>query len=130
YGPAGSGKTAMVEAGFPDVITVLGNGDVTVSGLVGGLVADGTSWRWVDGPLTRAMKEGKVLFVDEILRIPNEVLAILLGAMDGRGILRLDDNPEAPMVHAEEGFGVIAAYNPDVTGGRQLDEAILSRFVV
>lgn len=130
YGPAGSGKTAMVEAAFPDVITVLGNGDLTVSGLVGGLVPDGASWRWVDGPLTRAMKEGKVLFVDEILRIPNEVLAILLGAMDGRGILRLDDNPEAPMVHAEEGFGVIAAYNPDVTGGRALDEAILSRFVV
>lgn len=129
-GPAGSGKTALLEAAHPDAITILGHGDMTVAHFVGSLVPDGANWRWEDGPLTRAMKEGKPLYVDEVLRIPNEVLAILYGAMDGRSILRLDDAPGAPVVHAAPGFGVIASYNPDAHGGRMLDEALLSRFVI
>src|SRR5262249_54485148 len=35
YGPPGTGKTSVVEAAFPDLVTVQGDGDTTVADLVG-----------------------------------------------------------------------------------------------
>lgn len=133
YGPPGAGKTALVEASFAaeGVITVNGHGDLTVAHFAGSLLpAPSGGWTWVDGPLTQAMKLGRVLFVDEITRIPAEVLAVLYSAMDGRGVLRLDDRPDTPEVAAAPGFFVVAGYNPDTVGSQRLDEALVSRFRV
>ncbi len=132
-GPPGAGKTALIEAAFPGAITVAGHGDMTIDDFVGTDRPDTKSpgaWVWIDGPLTTAMKTGNVLYVDEITRVPQEVLAILYSVMDGRNVLRLDRRPDLPPVKAQEGFGVIAAYNPDVFGARPLDEALMSRFKV
>ena len=136
-GPPGGGKTALVEGAFGDgLITITGHGDMTVANFVGTWMprrhkAEGESeWQWVDGPLTRAMKEGKVLHVDEGLRIPTEVLNILFSAMDGRRVLRIDDRPDMEPIHAADGFYVIMGYNPDTLGARGLDEALSSRFRV
>jgi hypothetical protein len=131
-GPPGAGKTASVEAAFgTDLITVSGHGDMTVANLVGTHLPlpDGT-WKWQDGPLTKAMKEGRPFFVDECNRIPVEVLNILFSAMDGRGMIRLDDRPDDPIVYAAKGFFVCMGYNPNTIGARQLDEALVSRFRV
>lgn len=129
YGPPGGGKTALVEAAFPDAITINGHGDMTVAHFVGSLLPTPSGgWTWGDGPLTRAMREGKILFVDEITRVPTEVLSVLYSTLDGRNILRIDDRPDLAPVHAAEGFGVIAGYNPDTLGARALDEALVSRF--
>lgn len=35
YGPPGTGKTSLVEAAFPDLLTVAGDGDTTVGDLIG-----------------------------------------------------------------------------------------------
>lgn len=131
-GPPGAGKTACVEGAFGDeLITVSGHGDMTVANFVGTHMPlpDGT-WKWQDGPLVTAMKDGKVLFVDEGTRIPAEVLNILFSVMDGRNMLRLDDRPDDPIVHGKKGFFVVMGYNPDTLGARQLDEALVSRFRV
>ena len=131
-GPPGAGKTACVEGAFGDeLITVSGHGDMTVANFVGTHMPlpDGT-WKWQDGPLVTAMKEGKVLFVDEGTRIPAEVLNILFSVMDGRNMLRLDDRPDDPIVYGKDGFFVVMGYNPDTLGARQLDEALVSRFRV
>lgn len=129
YGPPGTGKSALVEAAFPNALTINGHGDMTVSHFVGTLLPTSNGgWTWADSPLTRAMKEGRMLFVDEITRIPTEVLAILYSVMDGRGVLRLDDRPDLEPIVAQKGFGVIAGYNPDTLGARALDEALISRF--
>lgn len=131
-GPPGAGKTAAVEGAFgDDTITVSGHGDMTVANFVGNYrpLPDGT-WKWEDGPLTKAMRQGKVLFVDEGTRIPSEVLNILFSVMDGRNMLRLDDRPDDPIVHASKGFFVCMGYNPDTLGARPLDEALVSRFRV
>lgn len=130
-GPPGGGKTAMAEAAYSDIITVNGHGDMTVANFVGNHLPDPAKpngWIWQDGPLVRAMKEGKVLFVDEGTRIPTEVLNILFSVMDGRGVLRIDDRPDLPLVQAHKDFYVIMGYNPETLGARALDEALISRF--
>ncbi|HWU09676.1 MAG TPA: AAA family ATPase [Streptomyces sp.] len=132
YGLPGTGKSALAEAAFGrDLITINGHGDMTVSHFVGSYLPqnDGT-FKWADGPLTRAMKEGRPLFVDEITRIPSEVLAVLYSVLDGRGTLSLDDKPDAPVVQAKPGFYALCGYNPEGIGVRQLDDALVSRFAV
>ena len=130
-GPPGAGKTALAEAAFNDLITINGHGDMTVANFVGSFLPqqDG-GWIWHDGPLVRAMKEGKALLVDEGTRIPTEVLNILFSVLDGRLTLKIDERPDLPVVHAKEGFYVIMGYNPDTLGARPLDEALISRFRV
>ncbi|MEU1827177.1 AAA family ATPase [Streptomyces abikoensis] len=132
HGLPGTGKSALAEAAFGrDLITINGHGDMTVSHFVGSYLPqnDGT-FQWADGPLTRAMKEGRPLFVDEITRIPSEVLAVLYSVLDGRGTLSLDDKPDAPVVQAAEGFYAVCGYNPEGIGVRQLDDALVSRFAI
>ena len=66
YGPPGTGKTSLIEAAFPDVITVQGDGDTTVADLVGEYTQtpDGKfvscTVRWCS-----AMREGRTLFLDD-----------------------------------------------------------------
>ncbi|WP_435888280.1 AAA family ATPase [Streptomyces niveus] len=132
HGLPGTGKSALAEAAFGrDLITINGHGDMAVSHFVGSFLPqnDGT-FKWADGPLTRAMKEGRPLFIDEITRIPAEVLAVLYSVLDGRGTLSLDDKPDAPVLKAAPGFYALCGYNPEGIGVRQLDDALVSRFAV
>jgi hypothetical protein len=131
YGAPGCGKTALTEAAFgDDLYTVLGTGDTEVSDFVGGYVQTPSGgFEWIDGPLTRAAEEGKILLIDEIGLIDPKVLSIVYGLMDGRDELPVTANPERGVVKAKPGFYVIAATNPNAPGVR-LSEALLSRFAV
>lgn len=131
YGVPGTGKTAMVEASFPDELyTLLGSGDTEVADLVGSYVQTPSGdFEWVDGVLTRAASEGKVLFIDEVGLIDPKVMAVVYGLMDGRKELVITANPERGVVKAQEGFYVVSATNPNVAGVR-LSEALLSRFTI
>lgn len=131
YGVPGTGKTAMVEAAFPDELyTLLGSGDTEVSDLVGSYVQTPSGdFEWVDGVLTKSAEEGKVLFIDEIGLIDPKVLAVVYGLMDGRRELPITANPERGTIKAKEGFWVVSATNPNVAGVR-LSEALLSRFTI
>jgi hypothetical protein len=131
YGVPGTGKTAMVEASFPDELyTLLGSGDTEVADLVGSYVQTPSgSFEWVDGVLTKAASEGKVLFIDEVGLIDPKVMAVVYGLMDGRKELVITANPERGVVKAQEGFYVVSATNPNVAGVR-LSEALLSRFTI
>ena len=131
YGVPGTGKTAMVEAAFPDELyTVLGSGDTEVSDLVGSYIQTPSGkFEWVDGALTKAADEGKVLLIDEIGLIDPKVLTVVYGLMDGRRELPITANPERGTVKAKDGFYVVSATNPNVAGVR-LSEALLSRFTL
>lgn len=128
-GNPGTGKTAVADATFPDLVAFSCTGDTTVAHLVGSYVPnpDGT-FRWENGPLTTAMLDGRAFLADEIDRLPHEVSAVLHSAMDGRRTIRLDDRPDAEPIIAAPGFYVIGTYNPNNLGGKPLPEAILSRF--
>ena len=129
YGPPGTGKTSLVEAAFPDVITVAGDGDTTVADFTGEYVQrpDGT-FDWADGPLITAMREGRVLFIDDTTLISPQVLAVVYPAMDGRREVIVKAH-KADKVTAAGGFYVIGGHNPGVHGA-VLTEALASRFSV
>lgn len=127
YGPPGTGKTSVVEAAFPDLVTVGGDGDTTVADLVGEYTQtpDGR-YVFVHGPLVTAMREGRTLFIDDATLIPPTVLAVVYPAMDGRRQIIIKANG-GEQVTAAEGFYVVAGHNPGVHGA-VLSDALSSRF--
>ena len=129
FGPPGTGKTAVVEAAFDDLLTIAGDGDTTVADFVGEYTQkpDGT-YEFVYGPMVRAMREGRALLVDDATLIPPPVMAVLYPAMDGRGQIAIKAY-RGEIVTAAPGFYTIAGHNPGVTGAH-LTEALASRFSV
>ncbi|MEN8652353.1 AAA family ATPase [Streptomyces sp. 21So2-11] len=129
YGPPGTGKTSLIEAAFPDLVTVAGDGDTTVGDLVGEYTQDpGGGYTFVYGPLITAMQEGRALLLDDATLISPKVLAALYPAMDGRCQIRVKAH-KGEAIMAAEGFYVIAGHNPGVHGA-VLTEALSSRFSV
>jgi MoxR-like ATPase len=129
YGPPGTGKTSVVEAAFGDLVTIQGDGDTTVADLVGEYTQtpDGR-FVFVHGPLVRAMREGRTLFIDDATLIPPTVLAVVYPAMDGRRQIIIKAN-SGETVDATPGFYVVAGHNPGVHGA-VLTDALASRFSV
>ncbi|MEU6234677.1 AAA family ATPase [Kitasatospora sp. NPDC047058] len=129
YGPPGTGKTSLVEAAFPDLITVAGDGDTTVGDLIGDYTLDdGGGYVWKDGPLVTAMTEGRALLIDDATLISPKVLSAMYPAMDGRRQIQVKAH-RGETVTAEPGFFVVAGHNPGVHGAI-LTEALASRFSV
>src|SRR3989304_7810155 len=69
-GPTGGGKTRFVahmawRLGLP-VHTVACHDDLTSSDLVGRYLIKGRETVWVDGPLTRAVREGGICYLDAV----------------------------------------------------------------
>lgn len=127
YGPPGTGKTSVVEAAFPDLLTVAGDGDTTVADFVGEYTQtpDGR-YVFVHGPLIQAMRQGRALFIDDATLIAPTVLAAVYPAMDGRKRIVVKANG-GEEVEAAEGFYVVAGHNPGVHGA-VLTDALASRF--
>lgn len=129
YGPPGTGKTSVIEAAFGDLITIQGDGDTTVADIVGEYTQtpDG-KFVFVHGPLVRAMREGRTLFIDDATLIPPTVLAVVYPAMDGRRQIIIKANG-GETIDAVPGFYVVAGHNPGVHGA-VLTDALASRFSV
>ncbi|WP_107081910.1 AAA family ATPase, partial [Streptomyces sp. SBT349] len=129
YGPPGTGKTSLIEAAFPDLITVAGDGDTTVGDLIGEYTqAEGGGYEFIYGPLIAAMREGRALLLDDATLISPKVLAALYPAMDGRRQIQVKAH-KGETVTAADGFYVVAGHNPNVHGA-VLTEALASRFSV
>ena len=130
YGPPGTGKTALIEAALPGVITIQGTVETESADFVGSWVQqpDGT-YGWVNGPLLVAALDGKPLLIDEVALIDPRSLAVVYGAMDGRGEIVVTANPDIGTVKVQPGFLVFGATNPDVPGAI-MSEALLSRFTI
>ncbi|MEY9859781.1 nitric oxide reductase NorQ protein [Catenulispora sp. GAS73] len=129
YGPPGTGKTSLIEAAFPDVVTIAADGDCAVSDFVGEWTQnpDGT-YSFIYGPLVTAMTEGRVLFVDDATLAAPKVLSCLYPAMDGRKTITVKAH-KGETITAAPGFFVVAAHNPNVSGA-VLTEALSSRFAL
>ena len=134
FGQPGTGKTAVLEVAFPEgggLRTMILTPETEADDFYGKYVAvvgeDGRETLvWEDSELVRAMESGSKILLDEIGLAPANQLSPLFGLMDGRGQLRIPTNPARGVVKAKEGFGIVAAYNPD--SSRNISEALLSRF--
>ena len=77
------------------------------------------------GPLVEAMREGSVLFINELNRMPETVQNVLLPALDER----LIQVPHIGEVRAAAGFQVVATQNPvEYVATGHLSEALRDRF--
>ncbi len=113
-GPTGCGKTRFIEhmaaqLGRP-LYTVACHDDLTAADLVGRhLIGDGeTLWR--DGPLTRAVREGAICYLDEVVEARKDTTVILHPLTDDRRILPLERTGE--ILRAPDEFMLVVSYNP------------------
>ncbi|MFE9320971.1 CbbQ/NirQ/NorQ/GpvN family protein [Nocardia sp. NPDC052278] len=113
-GPTGCGKTRFVEAMAHDVgrplITVACHDDLTTADLVGRYLLHGGETRWVDGPLTRAVREGAICYLDEIVEARQDTTVVLHPLADHRRQLPIDRL--GVTLDAAEGFCLVVSYNP------------------
>ena len=133
-GPPGTGKSTLLRAvaqglgiGFE---FVEGNAELTPARLVGHfdparVLNDGYDPSvFVDGPLVTAMKDGSLLYVEEINRIPEETLNVLITVMSEGEI----NVPRLGRVAAASGFRLVAAMNPfDAVGTARISGAVYDR---
>lgn len=131
YGPPGTGKTTMVEAalGTERVITQEFSEGTQVEDLVGTFFpSPDTGWEWGDGSLTRALREEKVWFGDDVTQGDPKTQSRVFPALDSRRRLTLNERG-GEVVEAGEGFGALVAYNPDLPG-TTFSEALASRCAI
>lgn len=113
-GPTGCGKTRFVshmaaKLGLP-LFTVACHDDLTAADLVGRhLIGDGTTY-WSDGPLTRAVREGGICYLDEIVEARKDTTVVLHPLADDRRVLPIDRTGE--LIEAPANFMLIVSYNP------------------
>jgi magnesium chelatase subunit D len=133
-GPPGTGKSTLLrsiagESGRT-MVFVEGNAELTPARLVGQfdpaqVLAEGYhAGAFVDGPLLTAMREGGLLYLEELNRIPEETLNVLITVLTEGEIVV----PRLGHVHADKDFRLIAAMNPfDAVGTARVSQAIADR---
>jgi nitric oxide reductase NorQ protein len=113
-GPTGCGKTRFVEAMAYDLdqhlITVSCHDDLTTADLVGRFLLEGGETRWMDGPLTRAVREGSICYLDEIVEARQDTTVVLHPLADHRRQLPVDRL--GLVLDAAPGFCLVVSYNP------------------
>ncbi len=119
-GPTGCGKTRFVEfmtyrlgkelGQSVPLITVACHEDLTGSDLVGRYLLKGEETLWVDGPLTRAVKNGAICYLDEIVEARKDTTVLIHPLADYRQILPIEKRGE--ILEAHENFLLVISYNP------------------
>jgi nitric oxide reductase NorQ protein len=113
-GPTGCGKTRFVEAMAHDLdrplITVACHDDLTTADLVGRFLLRGGETEWVDGPLTRAVREGAICYLDEVVEARQDTTVILHPLGDYRRQLPVERL--GVTLEAAPGFCLVVSYNP------------------
>ncbi len=133
-GPPGTGKSsllrALAHASGVELVFVEGNAELTPARLVGTfdparVLTDGYSAEvFLDGPLVDALRTGSLLYIEEINRVPEETLNVIITAMSEREL----HIPRLGRVIAASGFRVVAAMNPfDAIGTARISSAVYDR---
>jgi MoxR-like ATPase len=133
-GPPGTGKSTLLRAVAAELGVgfefVEGNAELTPARLVGHfdparVLAEGYDPDvFVDGALITAMRDGALLYVEELNRVPEETLNVLITVMSEREL----HVPRLGRVVADPGFRLVAAMNPfDAVGTARISSAVYDR---
>jgi nitric oxide reductase NorQ protein len=131
-GPTGCGKSRFVEYMAwrlqRPLITIACHEDMTAADLVGRYLLDANGTVWQDGPLTRAVRDGAICYLDEIVEAHQDTVVVIHPLTDSRRILPLERRNELLRAHPD--FQLVISYNPGYQNfSKQLKESTKQRFV-
>jgi nitric oxide reductase NorQ protein len=131
-GPTGCGKSRFVEAMAVDVerplVTVSCHDDTSATDLLGRYLVQGGDTVWQDGPLTRAVREGAILYLDEIAEAREDVVVVLHSLTDHRRQVFIDRRNETLTAPPE--FMLVMSFNPGYQRSlKELKPSTRQRFV-
>ncbi len=150
-GPTGCGKTRFVEymawkLGRPittvrndaqqmdegevrvPLVTIACHEDLTASDLVGRYLLDAQGTRWIDGPMTRAVKAGAILYLDEIVEARKDTTVLIHPLTDHRRILPVEKTGN--IIEADDRFLLCISYNPHYQSAlKDLKHSTRQRFI-
>lgn len=131
-GPTGTGKSRFIEhmAHKLDtrLITISCHEETSSTDLIGRYIIKGAETIWLDGPLTIAVKEGAILYLDEIAEARPDVIVAIHSLTDHRRELFVDKLGET--IKAHKNFMLVASFNPGYQRGfKELKPSTRQRFV-
>jgi nitric oxide reductase NorQ protein len=151
-GPTGCGKTRFVEymawklgrsltvvreqnqsaSEASDVrvplVTIACHEDLTASDLVGRYLLDAEGTRWIDGPMTRAVKAGAILYLDEVVEARKDTTVLIHPLTDHRRILPVEKR--GSIIEADDRFLLCVSYNPHYQSAlKDLKQSTRQRFI-
>ncbi len=131
-GPTGTGKTRFVDFMAhqleQSLITVSCHEETSSTDLIGRYIIKGAETIWVDGPLTTAVKEGAILYLDEIAEARPDVVVAIHSLTDHRKELYIDKLGITVKAHPD--FMLVASFNPGYQKGfKELKPSTRQRFV-
>ncbi len=147
-GPTGCGKTRFVEymawrLGRPittvrsdgkenshgkALVTIAAHEDLTASDLVGRFLLEGDETKWVDGPLTRAVKTGAICYLDEVVEARKDTTVLIHPLTDHRRLLPVEKRGQ--ILEAADGFLLVISYNPGYQSAlKDIKQSTRQRFV-
>ena len=120
-------RSALSPSGLP-LVTVACHEDLTASDLVGRYLLDAEGTRWIDGPLTRAVKGGAICYLDEVVEARKDTTVLIHPLTDHRRILPVEKLGQ--VVEASDGFLLVISYNPGYQSAlKDLKHSTRQRFI-
>jgi nitric oxide reductase NorQ protein len=144
-GPTGCGKTRFVEAmahrlyrgkdantsrraAVHPLTTVSCHEDLTATDLVGRYLLSGDETVWIDGPLTRSVREGSICYLDEIVEARKDTTVLIHSLTDHRRFLPIEK--QGDVLSAHQDFLLVISYNPGYQSAiKDLKPSTRQRFV-
>ena len=126
----GSGEVQEVRDGEVRVplVTIACHEDLTASDLVGRYLLDAEGTRWIDGPMTRAVKAGAILYLDEVVEARKDTTVLIHPLTDHRRILPVEKT--GSIIEADDRFLLCISYNPGYQSAlKDLKHSTRQRFI-
>lgn len=131
-GPTGCGKSRFMEYMAwrlkRPIITVSCHDDLTASDLVGRYLIMGGETVWVDGPLTKAVRQGAICYLDEVVEARKDTTVVIHPLADDRRVLPMEKR--GTLLQADPSFILAVSYNPGYQNIlKDLKQSTRQRFV-
>jgi len=110
------------------LVTIACHEDLTASDLVGRYLLDAQGTRWIDGPMTRAVKAGAILYLDEVVEARKDTTVLIHPLTDHRRILPVEKTGQ--IIEADDRFMLCISYNPHYQSAlKDLKHSTRQRFI-